>query len=55
MAQVITKAMARFQPEALVMQMGADSVVGDLLGDFNLSNRGRPSPFLANRQATPTA
>ncbi|KAJ9050105.1 Histone deacetylase 2, variant 2 [Entomophthora muscae] len=37
---VLMKAMERFQPEALVMQMGADSVVGDKLGDFNLTNQG---------------
>ncbi|KAJ9050108.1 hypothetical protein DSO57_1017606 [Entomophthora muscae] len=40
---ILNKAMERFQPEALVMQMGADSVVGDLLGDFNLTNKGHAS------------
>ncbi|KAI0236543.1 hypothetical protein L0F63_002808, partial [Massospora cicadina] len=38
--KVVARAMERFQPEALVMQMGADSVVGDKLGDFNLTNQG---------------
>jgi hypothetical protein len=32
--------MAHYQPEAIVLQMGADSLVGDKLGCFNLTTRG---------------
>jgi len=37
---VITKIMERFQPGAVVLQCGADSLSGDRLGCFNLSLRG---------------
>lgn len=37
---VITEVMARYQPSAIVLQCGADSLSGDLLGQFNLSMRG---------------
>jgi histone deacetylase 1/2 len=37
---VIRTIMERFQPEAVVMQCGADSLAGDRLGCFNLSLRG---------------
>ncbi len=37
---VITKIMERFQPGAIVLQCGADSLSGDRLGCFNLSLRG---------------
>ena len=32
--------MERYQPEAIVLQCGADSLSGDRLGCFNLSLRG---------------
>lgn len=32
--------MESFNPEAIVMQCGADSLSGDRLGDFNLSIKG---------------
>ncbi len=38
--QVIAKIMERFQPGAVVLQCGADSLSGDRLGCFNLSLRG---------------
>lgn len=37
---VIGKIMEKFQPEAVVLQCGADSLSGDRLGCFNLSIRG---------------
>jgi len=37
---VISKIMERFQPNAIVLQCGADSLSGDRLGCFNLSIRG---------------
>jgi len=37
---VITKIVERFQPEAIVLQCGADSITGDRLGCFNMSLRG---------------
>jgi histone deacetylase 1/2 len=37
---VIKEVMARYQPSAIVLQCGADSLSGDLLGRFNLSMRG---------------
>jgi histone deacetylase 1/2 len=37
---VISKIMERFQPGAVVLQCGADSLSGDRLGCFNLSLRG---------------
>ena len=33
--------MERYQPEAIVLQCGADSLSGDRLGCFNLSLTGR--------------
>ena len=38
--QVIAKVMERYQPEAIVLQCGADSLSGDRLGCFNLSLKG---------------
>jgi histone deacetylase 1/2 len=32
--------MAQYQPDAVVLQCGADSLTGDRLGSFNLSLRG---------------
>ncbi|KAJ9067919.1 hypothetical protein DSO57_1034099 [Entomophthora muscae] len=40
---VIHNIIYRYQPEAIVMQLGVDSVVGDRLGQFNLSNVGHAS------------
>ncbi|GMT21732.1 hypothetical protein PFISCL1PPCAC_13029, partial [Pristionchus fissidentatus] len=37
---VMTKVMERFQPDAVVLQCGADSLNGDRLGPFNLTLRG---------------
>ncbi|KAI5288291.1 histone deacetylase [Ascosphaera acerosa] len=37
---IITNVMAYFQPEAVVLQCGGDSLSGDRLGCFNLSMRG---------------
>jgi len=37
---VIQKIMDTFQPEAIVLQCGADSLTGDRLGSFNMSIRG---------------
>lgn len=39
--KVIAKVMERFQPGAIVLQCGADSLSGDRLGCFNLSLRGK--------------
>lgn len=38
--KVMTEVMARFQPSAVVLQCGADSLVGDRLGPFNLTLKG---------------
>jgi acetoin utilization deacetylase AcuC-like enzyme len=38
--QVLTEAIARYGPGAIVLQCGADSLAGDKLGCFNLSSRG---------------
>ena len=38
--QVITKVMEFYQPSAVVLQCGADSLSGDRLGCFNLSLKG---------------
>ena len=37
---VIGEIMARYRPEAIVLQCGADSLSGDRLGCFNLSIKG---------------
>ncbi len=37
---VMSKVMETFQPSAVVLQCGADSVTGDRLGCFNLSLKG---------------
>ena len=39
--QVVSKVMETFQPSAVVLQCGADSLTGDRLGCFNLSLRGK--------------
>lgn len=38
--KVVTKVMETFQPSAVVLQCGADSLTGDRLGCFNLSLKG---------------
>ena len=38
---VVTKVMETYQPSAVVLQCGADSLSGDRLGCFNLSLRGK--------------
>ncbi len=40
-AQVMAKVMEMYQPSAVVLQCGADSLSGDRLGCFNLSLKGR--------------
>eukprot|EP00798_Chlamydomonas_sp_ICE-L_P018498 gene18498-24996_t len=37
---IMTKVMEQYQPGAVVLQSGADSLAGDRLGVFNLSNKG---------------
>jgi histone deacetylase 1/2 len=37
---IIAKVMETFQPSAVVLQCGADSLTGDRLGCFNLTVRG---------------
>ena len=37
---IMSEVMARFRPGAVVLQLGADSIIGDRLGSFNLSMRG---------------
>lgn len=46
--QVMTKVMEIFQPGAVVLQCGADSLAGDRLGCFNLSIDGHAG--VASRQ-----
>lgn len=41
---VMTAVMDAYQPSAIVLQSGADSVSGDKLGTFNLSTLGHSSP-----------
>lgn len=38
---IISKVMETFQPSAVVLQCGADSLTGDRLGCFNLTVRGK--------------
>lgn len=40
-AQVMAKVMEMYQPSAVVLQCGADSLSGDHLGCFNLTIRGK--------------
>ena len=42
---VFDKTMERFRPEAIVLQCGADSVVGDIIGAFNLTLEGHSKAF----------
>lgn len=39
--QVMTKVMEMYQPSAIVLQCGADSLSGDRLGCFNLTLKGQ--------------
>eukprot|EP00918_Siedleckia_nematoides_P089779 GHVU01197290.1.p1 GENE.GHVU01197290.1~~GHVU01197290.1.p1 ORF type:complete len:127 (+),score=8.82 GHVU01197290.1:358-738(+) len=41
--QVMDLVLLHFDPEAVILQSGADSLSGDRLGCFNLSLEGRPS------------
>ena len=43
---IIAKVMETFQPSAVVLQCGADSLTGDRLGCFNLTVRGKLINFL---------
>lgn len=38
--QIVTKVMEMYQPSAVVLQCGADSLSGDRLGCFNLTLKG---------------
>ena len=40
---VMTKVMEQYQPGAVVLQCGADSLTGDRLGCFNLTLKGKSS------------
>ena len=40
---IMSKVMESFQPSVVVMQCGADSLVNDQLGNFNLSTKGHGS------------
>ena len=42
---VLDRAVERFRPEAIVLQSGADSLVGDTIGGFNLSIKGHGKAF----------
>ena len=42
--------MERYQPEAIVLQCGADSLSGDRLGCFNLSLKGGKKKLIINYQ-----
>lgn len=48
--QVMTRVMDRFQPSAVVLQCGADSLNGDRLGPFNLTLRGTVINSLSDQQ-----
>ena len=41
--QIMQKVMDSFQPNAVVLQCGADSLTGDRLGCFNLTLKGTDS------------
>lgn len=45
---IISKVMETFQPSAVVLQCGADSLTGDRLGCFNLTVRGRSQDMTGN-------
>lgn len=40
MLQIMAKVMEMYQPSAVVLQCGADSLSGDRLGCFNLTIKG---------------
>lgn len=42
---VFDRAFQKFQPEAIVLQCGADSIMGDKLGEFNVSLKGHAAAF----------
>lgn len=44
--QIISKVMEMYQPSAVVLQCGADSLSGDRLGCFNLTVKGEARPSL---------
>jgi Histone deacetylase domain len=50
---VMEEVMARFQPQVVVLQSGADSVASDKIGKFNLSTAGHASAGRWLRQAHP--
>lgn len=45
---IITKVMETFQPSAVVLQCGADSLTGDKLGCFNLTIKGMTILYIIN-------
>lgn len=38
--EVMDEVMAKFRPEVVLLQLGADSIANDVLGRFNLTIRG---------------
>lgn len=44
--QIISKVVEIYQPGAIVLQCGADSLAGDRLGCFNLSIDGATLPVI---------
>lgn len=50
--QVMAKVMEMYQPSAVVLQCGADSLSGDRLGCFNLTIRGTDEQWTNVEQMT---
>lgn len=52
LVQIMAKVMEMYQPSAVVLQCGADSLSGDRLGCFNLTIKGyRTTWFYENKAA----
>lgn len=49
LVQVISKVMETFQPSAVALQCGSDSLSGDRLGCFNLTIKGKSTLLLAKQ------
>lgn len=45
LGQIMAKVMEMYQPSAVVLQCGADSLSGDRLGCFNLTIKGKNTPY----------
>lgn len=50
--QIISKVVEMYQPGAIVLQCGADSLAGDRLGCFNLSIDGMAEMYFGSACAT---